>query len=138
MTRERTTRTRDATLVGLGTVACWAGWMGWDRVRDVDPVSGVASGPYQPWQVVGCLMCLVLVAVLAVRRLPVPAVAVEMAVVFTLAWSTSAATTPGRGANLWPIGAALILPAMLAGTAVVAGAARALGVGRRAAPGPGG
>ena len=112
-----------ATLAG-SVVVCWLGWMGWDRHRDYDPVTHSLTGPYEPWQVVGCVVCLVVVAVVASRWLPVRMVVTIMPVVFTGAWSISAASDESVGANLWPLGAGTIFAGMVLGTAIVATPAR--------------
>lgn len=111
-------RSLAASGLGLATAACWLAWFAWDRQGDVD-ASGHRSGPYEPWQVAGCVVCLVALAVVARRWLPAAAVVVVIPVVFTAAWSVTAATTPSPDANLWPVGAVLVLLGTAAGSVVV-------------------
>lgn len=56
-----------------------------------------------------------------------------MPVVLTVAWSAGAASDEGVGANLWPVGGAMIFAGMVLGTTVVAVPAR-IARRRRASP----
>lgn len=115
-----------AVVLALLTAAVHLAVLGWDTRSDVDPTTGQVSGPYAAWQVVLVGVLLVLLGLAAAWRGPAWLVAV-VPVVFTVAWSVSAATAPD-GDGLWPVGAVLVAVGTGAGAWVCR---RVVGVLRR-------
>ncbi|SDO51939.1 hypothetical protein SAMN05660199_02056 [Klenkia soli] len=95
-----------AALLAVLTAAFHLAVLGWDTGYDVDATTGQVSGPYAVWQVVLVGVLLLLLGLAASWRGPAWLVAV-VPVVFTVAWSVSAATAPD-GDGLWPVGAVLV------------------------------
>jgi hypothetical protein len=106
----------------------FAAWIGWDRTYDLMPGTSSYTGPLQAWQVIGCAFSILAVIVVAIRaRLQIPALVVSVTTAVTAAYSIWAATmTNDIGANMWPIGAALVAGGAAIGTAVAAKITQAL------------
>jgi hypothetical protein len=86
------------------------GFFSWDRDTDVDAVTGSTSGPYDTWQIACSTVALALIAYYGGRARHAWAASAAASVAFTTVWAVGAATAAGEDANLWPIGAALLLP----------------------------
>lgn len=109
------------------TALIYVALLGWDSRRDVNPVTRELSGPYEPWQVIGVVVALASLVGIATWLRHTLAAIVVIPVVFTVCWSLGAARDPGViGANLWPIGAALVAVGSLLGALLVAGVAYAV------------
>jgi hypothetical protein len=121
-----TKRTVIAGVVASAVVAAsYLALLGWHRPKQLDPATGNETGPYHVWQVILLAVVVALVAV-ALGRLGLVNVAlVVVPVTLVLLFSADAATAPD-GDGLWPVGAALLAAAAVAGTAVIARVGRAL------------
>ena len=86
------------------------------------------TGPLQAWQVIGCAFSILAIIVVAVRaRLSISALVVSVTTAVTGAYSIWAANpTNDIGANLWPIGAAMVAVGAAIGAAVAASITQAL------------
>jgi hypothetical protein len=110
-------------IAGVGASAVVAGsylvLLGWHRPKQTDPVTGDQTGPYHAWQVILVALVVALVAV-ALGRLGLPNVALVVIPVTLVVLFSADAATARDGDGLWPVGAALLAAAALAGTAVLA------------------
>jgi hypothetical protein len=95
-----------AAALAVLTAAVHLAVLGWDTRYDVDASTGQVSGPYAVRQVVLVGVLLLLLGLAAAWRGPAWLVVV-VPVVFTVAWSISAATAPDSD-GLWPVGAVLV------------------------------
>lgn len=119
---------RACVSVGVLSLVVYLAWLGWDTDRTYGPDG--KTGPYEAWQVVGAALSVGAVVAWAGWRGQPGWAAVVALVVVVVTWSVIAATDPNTdGANLWPVGAALLAPVVGAGTALVAFVAD--GVSRR-------
>lgn len=116
-----------AVATAIAASLTYFAWLRWDRQRDINPVTQESTGPYEVWQVIGVALVLALLAgIVAWKGHPIVAVVV-ISLTFTTCWSFGAATDPNVvGANLWPIGAVMVLVGCLSGTGSLAGAIRAV------------
>jgi hypothetical protein len=119
-----------AVAVAIGSAVVVVGGylllLGWHRAKQLDVATGTETGPHQPWQVITLV---VLVAVLAAAGgwLGRPLTAtIAVPVALTAVWVADAVTIIRADASLWPIGAALVAAASLAGSAAAAYGAAAL------------
>lgn len=99
-----------------GATLTYVAVLGWDRAYDRDPATGNLSGPYDVWQLAACAAALALLAAAGGRARRASVSTGALTVAFTVAWSVGAATLKTSGPNLWPIGAALLAPAVFAWT----------------------
>lgn len=110
-------------IAGIGAAGIVAGsylaLLGWHRAKETDPVTGNQSGPYHVWQVILVAVVVALVAV-ALGRLGLQNVALVVIPLTLVAMFSADAATAPDGDGLWPVGAALLAAAALAGTAVIA------------------
>lgn len=116
----RSGRLTVVAVTAVGAALVHLGILGWDRDVVVDPRTGSTSGPYDTWQIACCTAALALLAAYGGRAHHAWAAAAASGVGFTTAWSVGAATAPTEDANLWPIGAALLLPGVLVCSLAVA------------------
>lgn len=99
----------------VAAVAYWA-LLGWDTTKDVD-AAGNETGPYSTLQVVVFVLILVALAVwIGLRRDPLVS-SIVLAVVTTIDFGISGATSDDSG--LWIVGAILVLVGSLAGSLAV-------------------
>jgi len=120
------TRTAVAAVLAATVIAtAYLALLGWHRPKQTDPVTGNQTGPYHPWQVILVAVVVALTAA-ALGRLGLPNVAlIVIPATLVVLFSADAATGPD-GDGLWPVGAALLAAAALAGTAVITRAGAAL------------
>lgn len=119
-------------LVGAGI---WGAWLGWDTSYYTLPGDSQLHGPYTPAQVVGCALSVAVVTALLARWRDPFAVAGGVTFGFWVGWTAAAASDVDNGPSFWPIGSALLLIGLVAGTAVSAALGFASrGLRRRPAP----
>lgn len=112
-----------ATIIaaGLGAVS-WLVWLPWHAPTHLS-TSGIQSGPYTTDEVTALIVSVGVLSLLGGwLRLAGP-VAFGLSVGLAVAFSANAATTPTTppsDANLWPIGAVMLLLAAIAGLSAVA------------------
>ena len=115
-------RSRRLTVVIVSAVAAalvHLGFFSWDRDVDVN-AAGSTSGPYDTWQIACSTVALALIAYYGGRAQHAWSAAGAASVAFTTVWSVGAATATSEDANLWPIGAALLLPSVFVPMLLVA------------------
>jgi hypothetical protein len=123
---------RRTLLYSIATAAAsalaFAAWIGWDRTYDLMPGTTSYTGPLQAWQVIGCTLSVLAIVVVAVRApLRISALVVSVTTAVTVAWIIwSLNMTNNIGANLWPIGAAMVAVSVATGTTVAAHITRVL------------
>ena len=104
-------------LLGSGV---WGAWLGWDTTYYSLPGDSQLHGPYTPPQVLGCALTVAAVTALLARWRDPVAVASGVTFGFWVGWTAAAASDVDNGPSFWPIGSALLLMGLLAGTAVSA------------------
>jgi hypothetical protein len=107
----------------VATVALYLVLLGWNAEKTRSPGGGQCTGPYEAWQPVALAAGMVLVVAVASWRGHGWAAVVSCALSVTVLWSLDAATVDDpcqSGANLWPVGAVLVLLGSAAGLAAVA------------------
>ncbi|UPK75685.1 hypothetical protein MU582_03310 [Nocardioidaceae bacterium SCSIO 66511] len=107
------------------TTALYVALLGWHAEMTLLP-NGECHGPYEPWQVMGVAMGLALVVSVAAWHRHAWSSAISCVLCLTVLWSFDSATVSDQcpaGANLWPLGAALLFTGSALGLGMIAGIA---------------
>ena len=107
------------------TTALYVSLLGWHTEMELSP-NGECSGPYEAWQVMGVAMGLALVVGVAAWHRHAWPSAISCVLCLTVLWSYDSATVNDQcraGANLWPLGAALLFTGSALGLGMIAGVA---------------
>lgn len=102
-------------------------WLGWHATKHLVAGTSSYAGPYESWQVAGLAVTLGVVAAAGGWLRLIGATAVTAAVAVTAMFALDAAGKPSEEANLWPIGAVLLLIGTTVGLLAVASLARLVG-----------
>jgi hypothetical protein len=105
-------------MAGVSVVA-WLGWLGWHEKKYRVPGTRDFQGPYQAWQVIALTVTLAVAVAIASWFGFSRASVVAASTATTLMFSLDAVTQLEADADMWPIGALLLLVGCLLGLGLV-------------------